>query len=54
MLPRFPEDVMLQLTRDEAESTRSQFAILKTGRSSNLKYAPYVFTDYGAIQASMC
>ena len=29
---RFPEDFMFQLTKDEALSSRSQFAILKSGR----------------------
>jgi phosphoenolpyruvate-protein kinase (PTS system EI component) len=29
---RFPEDFMFQLTAEEAESSRSQFATLKNGR----------------------
>ena len=47
---RFPEDFMFQLSSDEAESLRSQFATLdertstKTGRGQHRKYLPYVFT----------
>lgn len=50
---RFPEDFMFQLTKQEAETwqhSRSQFAILKQG--SNIKYLPYVFTEFGAIMAA--
>lgn len=49
---RFPEDFMFQLTREEAERSRSQFAILKSGRGSNVKYLPHAFTEHGAIQAA--
>ena len=49
---RFPEDFMFQLTFDEAELSRSQFATLKTGRGENIKYRPYAFTEHGAIQAA--
>jgi hypothetical protein len=49
---RFPGDFMFQLTYEEAESLRSQIAILKTGRGSHLKYLPRVFTEHGAIQAA--
>ncbi len=49
---RFPEDFMFQLTREEAERSRSQFAILNNGRGRNLKYLPHAFTEYGAIQAA--
>jgi hypothetical protein len=49
---RFPEDFMFRLTRAEAERSRSQFAILKSGRGFNLKYLPYAFTEHGAIQAA--
>lgn len=49
---RFPEDFMFQLTRDEAELSRSQIAILNSGRGRNLKYLPHAFTEHGAIQAA--
>jgi hypothetical protein len=32
---------------------RSQFATLNTGRGQHRKYLPYVFTEHGAIMASM-
>jgi len=31
----------------------SQFATLKTGRGQHRKYAPYAFTEHGAIMAAM-
>jgi len=46
---RFPLDFMFQLTPEEHESLRSQFVILKTGRGRHRKYAPYVFTEHGAL-----
>jgi hypothetical protein len=49
---RFPEDFMFQLTRDEAERSRSQIAILNGGRGLNIKYLPHAFTEHGAIQAA--
>ena len=39
---RFPEDFVFKLTKEEAESSRSQFATLKQGQ--NIKYLPYAFT----------
>ena len=52
-LERFPADFMFQLSNEEFTSLRSQFATLKTGRGQHRKYAPYVFTEHGAIMASM-
>jgi hypothetical protein len=49
---RFPEDFMFQLTREEAESSRSQIAILNRSRGTNVKYRPFAFTEHGAIQAA--
>ena len=49
---RFPEDFMFQLTREEAERSRSQIATLNSGRGRNIKYLPHVFTEHGAIQAA--
>jgi hypothetical protein len=51
-IARFPEDFMFQLTLEEVEASRSQFAILKGGRGSNVKYLPFAFTEHGAIQAA--
>jgi phage regulator Rha-like protein len=44
---RFPPDFMFQLTIEEAESLRSQFATLKRGE--HRKYLPYAFTEHGAL-----
>src|SRR5690242_13121668 len=49
---RFPEDFMFQLTREEAERSRSQSVILNARRGQNIKYLPYAFTEHGAIQAA--
>lgn len=38
---RFPEDFMFRLTLEEAGLSRSQFAILNSGRGRNIKYLPY-------------
>ncbi len=47
---RFPADFMFQLTLDEARlapASRSQTVTLKRGQ--NIKYAPRVFTEHGAV-----
>jgi hypothetical protein len=44
---RFPEDFMFQLTREEAERSRSQTATLNRGRGYNIKYLPHAFTEHG-------
>jgi phage regulator Rha-like protein len=52
---RFPADFMFQLTSEEHNSLRSQFATLKdagTGRGRHRKYPPFVFTEHGAIMAA--
>ena len=49
---RFPADFMFELTREEAESLRSQIAILKSGRGGHVKFLPHAFTEHGAIQAA--
>jgi hypothetical protein len=48
---RFPSDFMFQMTAEEQESLRSQFATSKTGRGGR-RYAPYAFTEHGAIMAA--
>ena len=47
---RFPEDFMFQLTVDEAETLRSQFAT-SNGRGGR-RYIPYVFTELGVAMLS--
>src|ERR1700690_532275 len=49
-LKRFPEDFMFELTWEEAETSRSQFATLKKGQ--NIKYLPYAFTELGVAMLS--
>ena len=51
-LERFPQDFMLQLSQEEWDALRSQFATLKTGRGQHRKYLPYAFTEHGAIMAA--
>lgn len=52
---RFPEDFLFELNDSEIanlESSRSQTVTLnKTGskRGSNIKYAPFAFTEHGAV-----
>src|SRR5947207_8688615 len=49
---RFPSDFLFQLSAEEAESLRSQFATLKGGRGQHRKFLPYAFTENGAIMAA--
>ena len=49
-IKRFPEDFMFQLTKEEADSLRSQFATLKRGQHS--KYFPSAFTEHGILMLS--
>ena len=47
---RFPADFLFQLTLAEAgevQASRSQNAILKRGQ--NIKFAPFAFTEHGAV-----
>jgi hypothetical protein len=49
-LDRFPPDFMFRLSAKDAADhlpSRSQTVILKRGQ--NVKYAPYVFTEHGAV-----
>ena len=48
---RFPADFMFRLSPEESESLRSQSATSKTGRGGR-RYAPYAFTEHGAIMAA--
>lgn len=53
---RFPGDFCFQLTKKEANElcSRSQNATLnkQLGRGHNIKYLPYVFTEYGVMMLS--
>ena len=47
-IDRFPEDFMIQLSKEEYDSLRSHFGALKRGGHS--KYLPYAFTKQGVGQ----
>lgn len=47
---RFPKDFMFQLTNEEYDSLRSQFATLKRGQ--HRKYLTFAFTKHGTIMAA--
>ncbi len=46
-LNRFPSDFMFQLTAEEAENLRSQFAT--SSSYGGRRYLPYAFTEHGAL-----
>jgi hypothetical protein len=48
---RFPVDFVFQLTAEENEALRSQTVISKSSRGGR-RYAPYAFTEHGAIMAA--
>ncbi|HAF96098.1 MAG: hypothetical protein A2X34_01325 [Elusimicrobia bacterium GWC2_51_8] len=50
-IEKFPSDFMFQLSKKESSDlSRSQSVTLKRGQ--NIKFLPYAFTEYGAIQAA--
>lgn len=49
-IERFPERYMFELTKEEAELSRSQIATLKQG--DNIKYLPFAFTEHGVLMLS--
>jgi ORF6N domain len=49
--PRFPDDFLFQLTREEAEGLTSQSAMSKPG-SGGRRTLPWAFTEHGSLQAS--
>jgi hypothetical protein len=51
-IDRFPADFMMQLTREEYNSLRSQIVTLETGRGKYAKYLPYAFTEQGVSMLS--
>ena len=48
---RFPEDFMFQLTKEEAESLRSQIVTSNIGRGGR-RYLPRAFTEQGVAMLS--
>ena len=50
-MARFPEDFMFQLTAEETDSLRSQFATSNERRGGR-RYLPYVFTEQGVAMLS--
>jgi hypothetical protein len=50
-IERFPRDFAFQLTRAEQSRLRSQIVTSKKGRGGR-RYAPWVFTEHGAIMAA--
>ncbi|OAV64200.1 ORF6N domain protein [Bacteroidales bacterium Barb6XT] len=50
-IERFP-DFMFELTRDEYNSLRSQFATLEIGRGKHSKYKSFAFTEQGIAMLS--
>jgi hypothetical protein len=50
-LGRFPSDFMFQLTAEEFTNLRSQIATSNAGHGGR-RYAPYAFTEHGAIMAA--
>ena len=49
--PRFPDDFLFQLTKEEVEGLTSQSAMSKPGRGGR-RTLPWAFTEHGALQAS--
>lgn len=48
---RFPKDFMFELTKEEFENWRSQFATSNSDKMG-LRYAPMVFTEHGVLMLS--
>jgi len=48
---RFPADFVFQLTSQEHKVLRSQF-VISNKRRGGRRYAPYAFTEHGAIMAA--
>ena len=53
-IERFPQKFRFQLTQEEYEILRSQFATLRldAGWGTHRKYLPYVFTEQGVSMLS--
>ena len=48
---RFPDDFLIQLSKDEHDALTSQIAISKKGRGGR-RTLPYAFTEHGAVMAA--
>ena len=48
-IERFPEDFMFELTKDEINNLRSQFAISSWGGA---RYLPMAFSEHGVLMLS--
>ena len=48
---RFPDDFMFELTKEEFENWRSQFATSNSDKMG-LRYSPMVFTEHGVLMLS--
>jgi len=48
---RFPDDFLIQLSKDENDALTSQIAISKKGRGGR-RTLPYAFTEHGAVMAA--
>jgi hypothetical protein len=51
-IDRFPEDFMIQLTKEESNSLRFQFGISKKEGRGGRRYLPYAFTEQGIAMLS--
>ena len=49
---RFPSDFMFELTREEYNILRTQFATLESGKGKHSKYLPFAFTEQGVAMLS--
>ena len=49
-IERFPEDFMFELTQEEFQTLRTQFASSKTEENrGGSRYPPFAFTEHGAV-----
>src|ERR1017187_6743896 len=46
-IDRFPVDFMFEITREEYNFLRTQFASLEVGRGKYSKFNPFAFTEQG-------
>ena len=51
-MSRFPDDFMFEITKDEYDFLRTQFASLENGRGKYSKYLPFAFTEQGIAMLS--
>jgi len=51
-IERFPKDFMFELTKEEFQNWRTQFATSNSTDKMGLRYAPFVFTEQGVAMLS--